>query len=196
MTIVVDVHNHAIPHGFVGARVRVHGESYGYTLEKPSIEIWEGTADGMYVEKAEKFHTPSGAIADLRGRRTDETLRQKDLAKAGIDFCFESLTPAVMTYGGDERQAQWGTRAINDGFIENLEAYPDRVSPAAHVPLHHPAIAAKELERVADHGLPRGPDRQQCQRHQPRRSESRLLLGHGSRARDADLRASGPFCFP
>ena len=108
----------------------------------------------MYVEKAEKFHTPSGAIADLRGRRTDETLRQKDLAKAGIDFCFESLTPAVMTYGGDERQAQWGTRAINDGFIENLEAYPDRGQPGcARSPPPHPAIVAKELERVADHGL-------------------------------------------
>lgn len=153
MTPVVDVHNHAIPVGFV-ERVRVNGERYGYTIVASSDATpSEVTADVMYIEGAEELRIPSGALSDLRPRRTDEQVRQAELREVGIDLCFQSLTPNAMLYVGDERQAEWGARAVNDGFIENLEEYPDRVSPAAHVPLHHPELAAKELERVADRGL-------------------------------------------
>jgi aminocarboxymuconate-semialdehyde decarboxylase len=69
-------------------------------------------------------------------------------------MCCESLTPKVMAYSAEEAQAVWAARAINDGFAENMAAWPERVSPAAHVPLQAPVAAANELERaVGELGL-------------------------------------------
>jgi aminocarboxymuconate-semialdehyde decarboxylase len=133
---VVDVHNHGIPAGFV-ERVREDGARYGYAVSRPD--------DGP-----EELTTPDGAVTDLRPRRTDEATRQDELAAAGIDMCVVSLTPKVMAYGADAASAIWGARAINDGFAENMRAFPDRVSPAAHVPLQSPSAAAEELERAVD----------------------------------------------
>ena len=153
MSLVVDVHNHAIPPGFV-ERVKADGAKHGYTLQEAPIDTPPAMAnDVMSVASTTELRTPAGTVADLRPRRTDEAIRQEELSEAGIDLCFEALTPALMAYGGDERQAKWGARAINDGFIENWEAFPDRVVPVAHVPLHHPGIAARELERVAERGI-------------------------------------------
>jgi aminocarboxymuconate-semialdehyde decarboxylase len=150
MALVVDVHNHGIPRGFV-ERVREEGERFGWKLTRPTDDRPATvTKDKLYVEGAEELTGPDGAVSDLRPRRTDEAARQEELAAAGIDMCFESLTPAMTHYTADEQTARWSAAAINDGFAENMRAFPDRVMGAAHVPLQHPALAAEELERVVD----------------------------------------------
>jgi aminocarboxymuconate-semialdehyde decarboxylase len=152
MPTVVDVHNHAIPAGFV-ERVREDGERHGYTLARPRRGQSESTRDAWELDGLEELTTPDGAVTDLRPRRTDERTRQAEMRSAGIDLCVASLTPKVMAYAADEDAAVWGARAINDGFAEDMRAYPDRVAPAAHVPLQAPAAAVAELERAAELGL-------------------------------------------
>lgn len=158
MTAVADVHNHAIPIGFV-ERVRAEGERYGYTLHRPDgfdASIVPDDSHGIDGERVgdEELTTSDGQMTDLRPRRTDEALRQRELKAAGIDITFESITPKVMNYREDERQAAWTARAINDAFAENMRAFPGRVFGTAHVPLQHAALAAKELDRVTtEHGM-------------------------------------------
>lgn len=136
MTMVVDFHNHAIPTGFI-ERIRSEGGRYGFSLRPTDAEF-----------ALEEIVTPEGGFADTRPRRSDEAQRQRELAAAGIDLTFESITPALLDYGAPEEGAVWGARAINDGFAEDMRAYPGRVMGTAHVPLQFPAAAAAELERV------------------------------------------------
>jgi aminocarboxymuconate-semialdehyde decarboxylase len=154
MDLVVDIHNHAIPGGFVD-RVRAEGDGYGYSINEPADTVETSSMD-VYGDRAGEavLVMPDGVTKDLRRRRTDETLRQQEMADAGIDVCVETLTPAVMAYRFDAAQSEWAARAINDAFAENMSAYPGRLYPAAHVPLNHPEVAARELRRaVRTHGL-------------------------------------------
>jgi aminocarboxymuconate-semialdehyde decarboxylase len=140
MTPVADVHNHAIPAGFV-ERVRAEGASHGF--------IYEGEPGGRQA-----IVTPDGRRVNVRPEHTDEDLRQKELADAGIDLILESVSPGLMSYGADEDQARWGAGAINAGLAENRDRYPERISPMASVPLQFPALAVEELQRAYDvHGL-------------------------------------------
>lgn len=140
MTPVADVHNHCIPAGFV-ERVRSEGASHGFT--------YEGEPGGKQT-----IVVPDGRRVNVRPEHTDEDLRQKELAAAGIDLILESATPGLMSYGSGEADARWGARAINDGLAGNMAAYPDRISAMAIVPLQFPAMAVEELERVvAEHGM-------------------------------------------
>lgn len=153
MPRVVDIHNHAIPIGFV-ERVRHEGARFGYTVSRPERGESKAGKDAWNIDGVEELSLPDGAIADLRPRRTDESVRQKEMIAAGIDIYCESLTPAVMQYRADTTPAIWAARAINDGFAENVAASPDRIAAAAHVPLQSPADAAAELERaVGDLGF-------------------------------------------
>lgn len=139
-TRVVDVHTHAIPAGFVDL-VRREGERYGYRVE--------GSGHGVT-----SVVIADGARLELTPRWTDERLRLEDLAAAGIDTALESVTPRAMVYAADERAAEWGARAVNDAFAENMRAFPDRLIGVAHVPLQFPAIAVRELRRVVnEHGM-------------------------------------------
>lgn len=149
MPPVVDVHNHGIPAGFI-ARVREDGGRHGYTLSRPDNGQSEATKDAWELDGLEELTMPNGAVVDLRPRRTDEATRQDELLAAGIDMCVESLTPKVMAYSADAASATWGARAVNDGWAETMRAYPDRVSPAAHVPMQSVDAAVAELERAVD----------------------------------------------
>jgi aminocarboxymuconate-semialdehyde decarboxylase len=149
MPSVVDIHNHAIPRGFI-ERVREEGARYGYTLAEPQKGMSKATKDAWELDGLEELTTPDGAVTDLRPRRTDEPTRQTELLAAGIDMCCQSLTPKVMTYTVEEKNAAWGARAINDGFAETVAASPERVMAAAHVPLQAPAAAVRELGRAVD----------------------------------------------
>jgi aminocarboxymuconate-semialdehyde decarboxylase len=149
MPPVVDIHNHAIPSGFV-ERVRHEGARYGYTLNRPGRGQSKAAKDAWQIEDVEELTTPEGNTIDLRPRRTDEGVRQVELVAAGIDICCESLTPGVMAYRGEAASAIWGARAINDGFAENRATSPNRLSPVAHVALQSPAAAAEELERAVE----------------------------------------------
>lgn len=155
MPYVVDIHNHAIPIGFVD-RVRDEGAGYGYVLREPSggFSFEQPTEEyGSRVVEAD-ITTPDGMLTDLRPRRTDRTLRDREMAEAGIDLYLESATPKLLSYGADERQGTWGARALNDGFAEDMKAYPSRVLGTAHVPLQVPSAAVAELERaVTDLGM-------------------------------------------
>lgn len=150
---VVDVHNHAIPQGFV-ERVRTEGERFGYRLiQQPQDRPSELRGDAMYPGESEFIQTPGGGMSDLRPRRIDEGVRLAELADAGITIICESLTPKVTAYEGDDGRAEWAARAMNDGLLENQQQHPDRVVAFGHVPLHHPKVAAAEVERVADLGM-------------------------------------------
>jgi aminocarboxymuconate-semialdehyde decarboxylase len=146
---VVDIHNHAIPTGFI-ERVRQEGARYGYTLCRPDPGQSRAAKDAWEIEGVEELMMPDGGIVDLRPRRTDEAMRQGELAAAGIDMYCESVTPRVMQYDADEAPAIWGARAVNDGFAENVAASPDRIAAAAQVPLQSPTAAAAELERAVE----------------------------------------------
>jgi aminocarboxymuconate-semialdehyde decarboxylase len=153
MTPVVDIHNHAIPKGFI-ERVRHEGARYGYMLSRPAPGEGKADKDAWEIEGVEEITLPDGAIVDLRPRRSDEAARQKDMAAAGIDIYCESVTPRVMQYKAEKDKAIWGARALNEGFAENVAASPDKISAAAQVPLQSPADAARELERaVTELGL-------------------------------------------
>jgi aminocarboxymuconate-semialdehyde decarboxylase len=154
MTIVVDIHNHGIPIGFV-ERVREDGARFGWTLRTPTAERPAETAkDIYYPEGTEELTTPEGGTSDLRPRRSDEAVRQAELAEAGIDICMESLTPRMMAYNQEPMAAAWSAAAINDGFAENMKAWPDRIIGVGHVPLGYPDAAAAELHRIVeDHGM-------------------------------------------
>lgn len=135
-TPVVDIHNHSFPRGFID-RVRSDGAQYGYRLRPPS------KATGL-----EYLETPEGDGKDVPPDRSDETIRQTDMAAAGIDITMPSITPAIFNYAGGRDGAVWGARAINDGFAEDMKAYPDKICATAHVPLQFPDAAVKELERA------------------------------------------------
>lgn len=152
MPFVADVHNHGIPIGFVD-RVRKEGEQYGWRLheaDSPSSHATNGDKFGTRVVESELV-TPDGQTADIRPRRTDRDVRDRELAAAGIDLYLESVTPKMMSYGADEKQAAWGSRAINDGFAEDMAVLGDRMLGTAHVPLQFPALAVAEMQRA--HGL-------------------------------------------
>lgn len=153
MTIVVDVHTHAVPVGFVD-RVRRDGADHGYLIRTPQgAERDTQPADPLRPAGVEELLMPDGALVDIRPRRLDESVRQAELASVGIDLSLESVNPRAMNYGAtDPAAAAWGARAFNDAFAEVQREYPDRVSPLAHVPLQFPKEAVAELERVvAEH---------------------------------------------
>jgi len=153
MPPVVDIHNHAVPVGFV-ERVRQEGARFGYTLSRPEPGKSKAAKDAWEIEGVEELTLPDGAVVDLRPRRTDEAMRQKEMTAAGIDIYCESVTPRVMQYRAENASAIWAARALNDGFAENVTAWPDRIAAAAQVPLQSPVDAAKELERaVSELGL-------------------------------------------
>ena len=133
---VVDIHNHSLPRGFI-ERVRSEGAPYGYRLLPPR------KADGL-----EYLETPEGDGKEVPDDRSDEALRQRDMAAAGIDITMPSITPAIFNYAGGRDGALWGARAINDGFAEDMKAYPGKIRATAHVPLQFPGDAVKELERA------------------------------------------------
>jgi predicted TIM-barrel fold metal-dependent hydrolase len=153
MNPVVDVHNHGIPRGFI-ERVRAEGARYGYVFNKPAAGQSRADWDAMKVDNVEELAMPDGRTDDLRPRRTDETVRQKDMSAANIDIYLESVTPFLLQYKADEKPAIWAAKAINDGFAENVATNPGKLFAAAHVALQAPTEAAKELERaVGELGL-------------------------------------------
>ena len=141
-TPVVDVHNHSLPRGFID-RVRSEGARYGYRLRPPA------KSNGL-----EYLETPEGDGKEVPDDRSDEAVRQKEMAAAAIDLTMPSITPAIFNYGGGREGAAWGARAINDGFSEDMAQYPGKIRATAHVPLQFPGDAVKELERaVSDLGM-------------------------------------------
>ncbi len=135
-TPVVDVHNHSLPRGFID-RIRSEGARYGYRLRPPA------KSNGL-----EYLETPEGDGKEVPDDRSDEAVRQKEMAAAAIDLTMPSITPAIFNYGGGREGAAWGARAINDGFSEDMAQYPGKIRATAHVPLQFPGDAVKELERA------------------------------------------------
>lgn len=135
MTRVVDIHIHGIPAGFLD-RVRQHGSEHGYVIRD--------------VNGRQAVYTPESERAFVRNVHFDEAVRQQELAQAGIDYSLESISPGIMSYGVSEPRAVWFAQAVNDAFGECMQAYPDRVSGMATVPLQFPQLAANELSRVVD----------------------------------------------
>ena len=131
---VVDIHNHSLPRGFIE---HVRSEGARVPASPPR------KADGL-----EYLETPEGDGKEVPDDRSDEALRQRDMAAAGIDITMPSITPAIFNYAGGRDGALWGARAINDGFAEDMKAYPGKIRATAHVPLQFPGDSVKELERA------------------------------------------------
>ena len=81
MPKVIDIHNHAIPAGFI-ERVRAEGAKYGYTLARPKKDDRQAPPDSFDIADVEELTTPQGSVIDLRPRRSDEAFRQKELLSA------------------------------------------------------------------------------------------------------------------
>jgi aminocarboxymuconate-semialdehyde decarboxylase len=135
MALVADVHNHAMSAGYID-RVRSEGARYGYSIV---------TGD----DGKEEVMTPDGVGTNIRRDHHDEPYRQAELKTLGIDYSLQSL-PGIVAYRAGKPEAEWGARAYNDGMGEVMRAYPDAVMGMATMPLQFPALAVKELERVAD----------------------------------------------
>lgn len=133
MSAVADVHNHAIPAGFLD-RVRDEGAKFGYTI----VQTEDGRTEVL---------TPDGVGVNIRRDHYDEPFRQAQLKAVGIDFSLESM-PGLAGYRASRTDAEWGARALNDGFAETMIACPDAMTALAQVPLQYPDMAVKELERA------------------------------------------------
>jgi aminocarboxymuconate-semialdehyde decarboxylase len=141
MSRTVDVHQHVIPLGFV-ERVKREGAPYGYSLRMGEDGIEEVVAaDGVGME--------------LLDQRTEEDLRRKDMAEAGIDLSLQSGSPSMMFYSADRSQAEWTARNMNDALAESMQINPEQVRSLATMPMQFPSMAVDELERVTElHGMP------------------------------------------
>lgn len=139
-----DVHNHAIPAGFI-ERVRREGARYGYSIRRTSAGVEQLITPDWPTDAPERDQGQH-----IVPTRADEAVRQRELAAAEIDVSIQGLFPPLMSYGADERQAEWGARAVNDALAENQRAYPGHVYGMAHVPLQLPRLAVAELQRTAE----------------------------------------------
>lgn len=88
----------------------------------------------------------------------DPHARVRDLDLMGIDQVLVIPTKVIehLPYAEDPRGAAALCRAYNDFVREWCDAAPERLFPAALLPVQDPEAAALELERVAKRGFPVG----------------------------------------
>ncbi|HEY2795531.1 MAG TPA: amidohydrolase family protein [Micromonosporaceae bacterium] len=134
---VVDVHSHSLPGSFVEA-VRREGSKHGFDFS----EIEPG--------KRYRIISPDGNALFPTPQRWDESVRQADMAEAGIDLRLQSVLPGIMSYGAGEPDADWATRSMNDALGADMVANPGKLSAMATVPLQFPMMAVREMERVVE----------------------------------------------
>ncbi len=133
----IDIHAHYFPEAYLNL-IAEEGRPFGASFDAsdpggPVVKV--GTMRAGPLER--KF--------------TDLELRRADMDRQSVQLQALSLTQPMVYWAGDALSMRLST-AFNDALASAHEAYPDRFVGLATLPMHAPALAAEELERVA--GLP------------------------------------------
>lgn len=87
----------------------------------------------------------------VRGRKlSDIAVRLADMDRMGIDIQAVSPAPAQYYYYAEPDFGLQLARAINDRIAEIAASHPDRFVGIGSVPLQHPKMAIKEMERCVN----------------------------------------------
>ncbi|HJO69462.1 MAG TPA: amidohydrolase family protein [Rhodospirillales bacterium] len=130
----VDIHAHFFPASFLDL-VADEGTSYGAALAASGKE-------GAAVLSVD------GTAWPLESRIVDLEQRLAAMDEQGVDVHALSLT-APMVYWADPKLALKLSQAFNDAVVEAHQHHPDRFVSFAMLPMNDPALAARELERIA-----------------------------------------------
>jgi aminocarboxymuconate-semialdehyde decarboxylase len=135
----IDVHTHILPRGWDAFLARYADPRW------PRLVLEEGGGCSLY----------RGSERDrgLTEQVFDPSLRVMDLDRLGIERQVLSPPPLMFCYWADAAAAAEFCRLHNDTIAEVVAAHPSRFLGAAIVPLQAPALAVKELERVARQGF-------------------------------------------
>lgn len=117
---MVDVHAHLVPLNPAGAAAQ------------PGVRVIDG----------ERLEIDGHALGLDRLYRPELLVDWMDAN--GIDTALVSAPPPVYRQQLAEAEAQGWTTYLNDGLAAFAAAFPDRLQVLAHLPLEHPAVAARE----------------------------------------------------
>jgi aminocarboxymuconate-semialdehyde decarboxylase len=130
----VDIHAHFFPESFLRV-IEEHGGPFGARVDRANPKGPAIAAGGI-----------TGPPLDATYWDLDRRVRAMD--KAGVQIHALSLTtPMVHWARGDV--ARRAAEAVNDAMAEAHRAYSERFVGCATLPMHEPALAQAELERVA-----------------------------------------------
>ena len=129
----IDIHAHYYPQGYLDALAAADG-SFGvqYRVDPRGPVIDVGPLHAGPLEQ--KF--------------IDLILRLEAMEMQGVRIQALSLTQP-MVYWADDQLSVKLSAIFNDALAEAHERYPDRLFGLATLPMQAPALAARELERVA-----------------------------------------------
>lgn len=132
-----------------GKAIDVHAHFYPERFLRSLAE--DGVPPGVKIEYPE----PDAPTLVFGARRLpldvtywDLDKRLKRMNAQGVTVHALSLTAPMVHWGSPERGAQLA-RLVNDAMVEAHTAFPDRFVGCATLPMQEPALALKELERVA-----------------------------------------------
>ena len=133
----VDAHAHIVP-DFIGGDPEQVWRCQGALLRR-------GDEGELQIETARGFEPKRYAFdAESVDARLDY------MNGAMVDMQVLSLMPAMWTYGLSDHDTRVTAARCNDWMIEVAERHPDRFRIFAHLPLDHPDLAVRELQRVME----------------------------------------------
>ena len=135
MTGPIDVHTHIFPRRWDDWAGRYGGRGWPRLVGDPDA--------GCTLYLGETFNR------NLEPEAFDPVRRIADLDRLGIAIQVLSPPPPMFCYGADGPAASEFCRMQNDAIAEIVARHPERFLGAGVLPLQAPALAVKELERVA-----------------------------------------------
>jgi aminocarboxymuconate-semialdehyde decarboxylase len=135
--VAIDMHTHWTPLGLI--RQSAAGRDwYGWRTLKDA----RGREHVAFGERILEFAASASTLEDPARRAAD---RKKN---EGIDLQALLLTGTFWNYHLDAAEAAKFCREVNDEVAEVQRAYPDRYQGVAVLPMQHPEVALKELDRA------------------------------------------------
>jgi aminocarboxymuconate-semialdehyde decarboxylase len=136
----VDVHAHAL----IAGAMRHNSDPRAAALAQREAELFG----------AESMAVNSTMIARIAPMLTDLTARLDAMDAMGVDIQLVSPSPAHYHEWADAGLSGTICREVNEGIAALCGERPDRLVGLGIVPLHHPELAAAELEHaIRDLGL-------------------------------------------
>ena len=123
------------------------------------------------------------AYSDMRPGCYDASARLEDMDRAGIlaSLCFPTLTRFCGQLFMEASDREFGFELLehyNDWIVEDwCGAAPGRYIPLMLIPMSDPALAAKEMEQMANKGVRRSPSRRTRPPSVCRRSMTKVVTG-------------------
>ena len=130
----VDTHSHAIPQGIMDL---YHAQPMEYNFRLQTA------ADGS-LEMIGK----SGIVTPLRKGFYDVPARLADMDARGVDAELVTPSPTTVFYDWPLEKALPFMQTLNDGIAEMCREAPDRLFPAASLPMQDVDASCEELKRV------------------------------------------------